>query len=289
MWIAVIDVDEVIVPKEGVSIKQMLAEFENYGGVVLNWVFYANCSGNNHVSNSQINSFLHKKPQRSTTIKSIVRPKRVKTFTGPHGPVYFEPYHAVNMDHFPLEPDVYSAPHTTERAQLNHYNLRTENDWQKKVAKWKLSGLTLSINYNEAIKDYTIHDPFTAELFSSLKNHTISAIRADFSSVSELTSFFINALKLKKLHNSLDILLCDCACVFYEEPMIWYFRSVLARQRGANQLALHYIKQASKLSGSSTIYFELARVYEGLGQTELSVRATEQALYKKHVEETTCK
>ena len=88
MWIAVIDVDEVIVPKECLNVKQMLAEFENYGGVVLNWVFFADSTGNCYIEKSQINSFLYKKSQRTTTIKSIVRPGRVKKFTGPHGPLY---------------------------------------------------------------------------------------------------------------------------------------------------------------------------------------------------------
>ena len=97
-----------------------------------------------------------------------------------------------------------------------------------------------------------------------------------------------NAIKIKKLHNTLNILLCDCACIFPDDPMIWYFRSVLARQNGLNDLALYFIKQASKLSGSSTVYFEVARVYDSLGQSELCARANEQALYKKHVEETTC-
>ena len=288
IWIAVVDVDEVIVPKECENIKQMLAEFENYGGVVLNWVFYADSSEKKYFANSQINSFLYKNSTRSTTIKSIVRPKRVKEFTGPHGPLYLEPYYAVNMDHFPLEPDVYSAPYAVERAQINHYNLRTKDDWQRKVAKWKLSGLILSKDYDAAVKEYINYDSFCADLYARLRNHKSAAMSADFSSVAEMAEFFINALKIKKLHNTLNVLLCDCACIFPDDPMIWYFRSVLARQNGLNDLALHFIKQASKLSGSSTVYFEVARVYDSLGQSELCVRANEQALYKKHVEETTC-
>lgn len=111
---------------------------------------------------------------------------------------------------------------------------------------------------------------------------------ADFSSVAEMTEFFINAIRIKKMHDILSILLCDCAYLFPEEPMVWYFRSVIARQNGLNSLALHFIMQASKLSGSSTIYFEVARVYDALGQAELSIRANEHGLYKKHVEDTTC-
>ena len=288
MWIAVVDADEVIVPKECENIKQMLAEFENYGGVVLNWVFYADSSEKNYIANSQINSFLYKNSKRSTTIKSIVRPKRVKDFTGPHGPLYLEPYYAVNMDHFPLEPDVYSAPYAVERAQINHYNLRSKNDWQRKVAKWKLSGLILSLDYDVAVQEYINYDSYCADLFARLRDCKSNAVSADFSSVAEMTEFFINAIRIKKMHDILSILLCDCACLFPEEPMVWYFRSVIARQNGLNSLALHFIMQASKLSGSSTIYFEVARVYDALGQAELSIRANEQGLYKKHVEDTTC-
>ena len=288
MWIAVIDVDEVIVPKECLNVKQMLAEFENYGGVVLNWVFFADPTGNCYIEKSQINSFLYKKGQRTTTIKSIVRPGRVKKFTGPHGPLYSEPYYAVNMDHFPLEPDVYSAPYAVEKAQINHYNFRTKYDWQRKVSKWKLSGLILSLDYDLAVEEYINYDSYCADLFARLRDHKSPVMSADFSSVAEMTEFFMNAIKVKKLYQTLSILLCDCACLFSEEPMVWYFRSVIARQNGLNSLALHFIMQASKLSGSSTIYFEVARVYEALGQAELSIRANEQGLYKKHVEDTTC-
>ena len=185
MWIAVVDVDEVIVPKECENIKQMLAEFENYGGVVLNWVFYADSSEKKYLANSQINSFLCKNNNRNTTIKSIVRPKRVKEFTGPHGPLYLEPYYAVNMDHFPLEPDVYSAPYAVERAQINHYNLRTKDDWQRKVAKWNLSGLILSKDYDAAVKEYINYDSFCADLYARLRNHKSAAMSADFSSVAD--------------------------------------------------------------------------------------------------------
>ena len=192
------------------------------------------------------------------------------------------------MDHFPLEPDVYSAPYAVEKAQINHYNLRTKYDWQRKVSKWKLSGLILSLDYDLAVKEYINYDSYCADLFARLRDHKSPVMSADFSSVTEMTEFFMNAIKVKKLYETLSILLCDCACLFSEEPMVWYFRSVIARQNGLNSLALHFIMQASKLSGSSTIYFEVARVYEALGQAELSIRANEQGLYKKHVEDTTC-
>lgn len=287
MWIAVIDADEVIVPKKHTNIKQLLAEFENYGGVVLHWVFYGNAN-NDVFEKSQINSFKFTNGKRNTTIKSIVRPLRVSQFTGPHGPQYLLPYHAVNMEHFPLEPDVYSAPYAVEKAQINHYKLRTRDDWQKKVLKWKLSGLVLSNNYEDAVKAYTEYDPFAAVLFSSLQNKKLFVIPTEFDSVEDLTAFFITALEHKHLHDSLEILLCNCACKFHEEPMIWYFRSVISRLQNNNELALHFIKQASKLSGSSTIYFELSRVYAASGQLEHSRRAEEQAKYKKHIEDTTC-
>ncbi|MDR1856654.1 MAG: glycosyltransferase family 92 protein [Desulfovibrio sp.] len=287
MWIAVIDVDEIIVPKKCTNIKQLLAEFENYGGVVLNWAFYGGDGGETY-KKSQINSFTYTAQQQETTIKSIVRPQRVEKFTGPHGAFYVYPYYAVTLEHFPLEPDVYSAPSTVSKAQVNHYYYRSREDWQLKVAKWKLSRLNFGDNYDDAIKVYKVYDSFALDLFSLLKMKAVSTIPVDFTSINDLTCFFIKSIEHKVLYDSLEISLCDCACKFQEEPMIWYFRSVLSRMRGDNELALHFIKQASKLSGSSTVYFELARVYQALGLLEHSHAAEEQAKYKKQVEDATC-
>ena len=94
VWIAVIDSDEMIVLHKHDNIKDFLNEFENYGGVFLNWVMYGNPNLLKRSTKSMINNFTFRSSSRSTTGKSIVRPVRVRDFknlstnkqdTKPHG------------------------------------------------------------------------------------------------------------------------------------------------------------------------------------------------------------
>lgn len=288
IWIAVIDADEIILLHKHDSIKSFLAEFENYGGVFLNWVHYGNPNMLYRETKSMINNFIYKNKNRSTTGKSIVRPTRVKDFTGPHGPNYIFPFYPVNTEHFPLEPCVYSAQYCIESAQINHYNIRTKEDYSLKVKKWNESGVILKSSFEQITKDYTIIDNEAVKFYNKLINKKTISLPSNFDAIKDMTDLFMNFINSKKLIPYLDNWLCDCVCKFQDEPLIWLFRAMLARKNNNFTLALHHIKQAFKFSGNSILFMELAAIYEKLGDEQRKLFALEQAKYKKHVEDTTC-
>ncbi|MCR5563024.1 MAG: glycosyltransferase family 92 protein [Desulfovibrio sp.] len=288
VWIAVIDADEMIVIHNKCNIKAFLAEFENYGGVFLNWVFYGNPNMIKRCSKSMINNFIYRDKNRNTTGKSIVRPTRVRDFRGPHGPDYVYPYYAVNTEHFPLEPCVYSAQYCIDSAQINHYYARTKEDYELKRKKWKQSGLIFNNSFEDVTKNYIIKDESAIKKYEELKKISAKQLPTDFNSISELTDFFIKIINSKHFLPYIEEWLCNCVCKFPDEPLIWLFRSMLARKTNNPNLALHHIKQAFKFSGSSSLFNELAAVYSQLGDDKRKEFALEQARYKKHVEETTC-
>ena len=289
MWIGVIDADEITLLKNHNNIKEFLCEFENYGGIFLNWVYYANPNLDKRTTKSQITNFVYTINDDVTTIgKSIVRPNCVDEFKGPHGPRYKKNFFPVNTEHLPLDYQTYSGPICTESAQINHYYLRTKEDFEIKKAKWLKSGLNIEISYNESIKQYTLLDKTAENNYNILKNNKRDELDGNFNSIKDLTEFFTSIIKYKALIPDIRILLANSSCKFENDALIWLLRAILERKNNNLQKALYFIKQALKLSGNSLIYHELAEIYKELGDMEHFKRAEMQFKYKKHIEDTTC-
>ena len=85
-----------------------------------------------------------------------------------------------------------------------------------------------------------------------------------------------------------QLLCCNMSCIFENEPMIYYFRSVISRLINDFQKSLSFIYTSLKLSGSSTIYYEYSRILEQLGEIEKSRLVKKHGDYKKYVEDTKC-
>ena len=136
-WIAFIDADEFIVPKEPVSLPEFLVPYEPYGGLGINWLVFGS---NGHVAKPagpQIESYTTRTEKSNPIndhIKSIVQPKYVKPIpSGPHHFHYKLGKFSVNED-FKRFKGPYS-PHSTNKIQLNHYWLRSETDFKEKLQR----------------------------------------------------------------------------------------------------------------------------------------------------------
>ena len=289
-WIAVIDSDEFLLPRQTRDIKEFLAEYEGYGGVAVNWVMFGSSGVARNESGSQIFTFIHTREEETTTIKSIVQPRRVEAFTGPHGADFLPGFFTVSPDHFPLEPCVYSAPFAGERIQLNHYWWRSREDYQTKVAlKARNKRGYPTISQEEEQAQHPLKNIEIIKLYSELRNAPIERRNppAIPPTVGDMVEEAMGMLEAGDFP-TLETYLCHASLVFADEALVWMLRSVSARMRGNTDRALHCIREASKLSGSSTIYYELARVYAARGETLAASRAQAQADYKKRVEDTTC-
>ena len=289
MWIGVIDADEIILLKQHNNIKEFLAEFENYGGVLLNWVYYGNPNLEKRGTKSQIHNFIYTIPNSTVTIgKSIVRPNCVEEFKGPHGPRYKKPFFPVNTEHLPLDYQTYSGPICLDSAQINHYYFRTKEDFLLKKSKWLDAGLEIKYIYDEAIKNYTVLDETASKNYNYLINNKRKELDINFNTTEELVSFFTHIINSPKLSNEIKILLSNNAYKFNDDGIIWLLRSMVERKNNQFQKALFFIKQALKSSGNSLIYHELAEIYRALGDMEHYKYADIQFKYKKNVEETSC-
>lgn len=130
-WLAIIDLDEYLVPKIHDTIPAWLAEYTNdeIGGIGINWQMF----GTSHVPKIEGNRLLTEKltlkasenHSENIHIKSIVRPIHVVEPPHVHHFEYREGYHQINPNHEPfLGP--FSPYITTDKIQINHYWTKDE-------------------------------------------------------------------------------------------------------------------------------------------------------------------
>lgn len=136
-WIGFIDTDEFIVIKEGGDLKEFLKPYEKHAALGIYW----KCFGSNgHMTprKSQILAYTKRSSDNfhaNAHIKSIVQPSRVKqkVCSDPHRFYYLDAYYAVdeNLKKIPGA----KGPHTSNKIQLNHYVLRSEEEFKNKIAR----------------------------------------------------------------------------------------------------------------------------------------------------------
>lgn len=122
-WLAIIDIDEFIVPLQTNSLPALLTNYENYGGLYANWLMFG-------TSNIQkipygclmIEALNHCAVGAESVGKSIVRPERVSSCTNPHYMKYKAPYFHVNTNHQVFEKT--NCPLASDQLLIYHYYTR---------------------------------------------------------------------------------------------------------------------------------------------------------------------
>lgn len=124
-WLAMIDLDEFMVPKEGRNITNILENhFKDEVGVVIYWQMF----GTSYYEKLGLEDLMLEKltlraPENHilhTMFKSIVNPRQVKLVENPHFAHFFAGK-AVNTLKKPTDPLVEKQNYTIHLIQLNHY------------------------------------------------------------------------------------------------------------------------------------------------------------------------
>ena len=129
-WVAFIDPDEFFVPVKNVQLTDFLKDYEEFGGVVVNWLMFGTSNVKKIPSHQLLIETLIRCAEKSFScnryVKSIVRPERVSHFDSAHQATYYEGYGAVNTDKFPSSEDM-SYCILWNKLRLNHYWTRDED------------------------------------------------------------------------------------------------------------------------------------------------------------------
>lgn len=156
-WLAIIDIDEFIVPIEKESISNFLKDYEKYPAVGINWV---NFDSNGHetkpsehgglvIANyTRIRSESKDSLKGNQHIKSIVNPKDVITIDSPHYAVYMGGTGAVT-ENFDTVYGAFTNIHSSSKIQINHYYTKSREEYIQKCQKGRASS-NLSKDFSES-------------------------------------------------------------------------------------------------------------------------------------------
>lgn len=141
-WLALIDLDEFIVPKKADSVVDFLREYEHYPGVVINWVIF---DSNGHDKKPTEHGGLvtanytrvrngFDKWHGERHIKSIVHPNYVAKIINPHFALYKNGGNAVSENSEPVA-GPWSPYCSISKIQLNHYHTKSKEEYLKKIER----------------------------------------------------------------------------------------------------------------------------------------------------------
>jgi hypothetical protein len=141
-WIAFIDADEFLVPNKGSDLRNVLRNYEQYGGLAVNWLIFGSSYHILRPIGFQIenythrarNDYAHKGEVHNQLVKSIVQPSHtIAVSTNPHIFLYEEGYYCVNEKFERVSGPI--SKNTTETIQLNHYYTRSYQDFREKIIR----------------------------------------------------------------------------------------------------------------------------------------------------------
>jgi len=134
-WIAFIDCDEFLIPKSSDNIKNILKDYEQYGGLCVNWKFFG--SSGFKEKQSGLISETFKSCSDNNHIKTIIKSEFVLSpGSNSHYFKYIDGKNSVS-ENFELVDSAFSKP-SYNKIQLNHYYSKSFEEWSAKVEKTKI-------------------------------------------------------------------------------------------------------------------------------------------------------
>ncbi len=141
-WMAFIDTDEFLFPIEKTSLVDFLKDYEEFGGLEVNWQVFGTSSVSKIRKHELLIELLTQKtPEFSPinfNIKSIVHPYLVAKCTGAHNFTYIPPYYSVYVNRAPSF-QIHFGPYIlVNTIRINHYWTRDEKFlFDVKCARYK--------------------------------------------------------------------------------------------------------------------------------------------------------
>jgi len=168
-WMAIIDLDEYIVPVEDNNIKDFLKHYEKYSGVVMNWVMF-DSNGLIKRPEGQMVIEAYTRVQkdyqynRNKTVKSIVKPVDVRYVSSVHVCIYKKGKYAVdeNFNRHITNVRTQTQRNSVNKIRINHYHCKSREDYLAKINKGFADRKILrkyeedKLNFKDTVNDYVI-------------------------------------------------------------------------------------------------------------------------------------
>lgn len=131
-WMAFIDTDEFIMLHKHSSINDFLRNYENVGGIYMNWIMFNANGQEKKLDGGVVERFTQQCPDFSQYGKVIVRTDRVKKMYI-HEADYYGGYNTVDENGRVVIGR--SHPYNTNLIQCNHYYTKSWEEWKRKISR----------------------------------------------------------------------------------------------------------------------------------------------------------
>jgi hypothetical protein len=134
-WIAFIDVDEFLFSPTYREVPDLLRDYEEFPGVVVNWAMFGTSGHRAPPAGLVVENYLRRTDNEifNRHIKTVVDPSRVAHFCTPH----FFTYRGgpgVDENRQAVPPRNYTDGVSFARLRVNHYVTRSEDEFRRKLA-----------------------------------------------------------------------------------------------------------------------------------------------------------
>ncbi len=133
-WIAIIDLDEFIVPIKDKTILEFLKRFENFAAIEINWLTYGSGGAKEKQSGTVMERFRHHSLSNhilNRHVKSIVNPKRVFSMIGAHESARLSGY-ATDSHGNKLQKNFRDREPQHDIIRINHYAVKSYEEFLEK-------------------------------------------------------------------------------------------------------------------------------------------------------------
>jgi hypothetical protein len=157
-WIAVIDLDEFIVPIKDQTIPEFLKRFEHFSAVEINWLCYGSGGVKEKTDGNVMERFKHHSfpnHKLNTHVKSIVDPRRVFNMIGCHEAARISGY-TVDSYGEKITNNFRNRQPQQDVIRINHYAVKSYEEFLKKKARGRAR--TLKVRDLDYFDKYDLND-----------------------------------------------------------------------------------------------------------------------------------
>ena len=138
-WIAIIDLDEFIIPIKDKTIPEFLQRFESFSVVEINWLIYGSGGAKEKEVGAVMERFkYHSQPNHilNRHIKSIVNPRRVFSVIGCHEVARISGF-AVDSHGERIKKSFWDREPQQDVIRINHYAVKSYEEFLEKIGRGK--------------------------------------------------------------------------------------------------------------------------------------------------------
>ncbi len=135
-WLGFVDLDEFLFPLEHEDLRELLLEYDDFGGLAVNWCVFGSSGHLRRPKGMQRDLYQERFPleyEENCLVKCLVQPRKVSEVTGVHHCRYIPGNCCVNERREPVFGPF--APVSVERVRINHYFYRSQQDFCAKLER----------------------------------------------------------------------------------------------------------------------------------------------------------